>query len=69
LSHAHPNDQQKVPQGWPSKGAIEFKNVTMSYRDELSPALRNMSVIIHGNVPNMFMAQLSAHHNMTWDRW
>jgi ATP-binding cassette subfamily C (CFTR/MRP) protein 1 len=52
LSFAEPKGKQVVPRDWPSKGAIEFNNVTMSYRDGLEPALRNMSVIIHGTVPS-----------------
>ena len=33
---------------WPSKGAIEFKEVTMSYRFDLPPALKNISFYVYG---------------------
>ena len=33
---------------WPSAGAIEFKNVYMSYRADLPPVLRNLSFKIFG---------------------
>lgn len=32
-----------LPAGWPLKGGIEFKDVTMRYRPELDPALRGVS--------------------------
>jgi ABC-type multidrug transport system fused ATPase/permease subunit len=28
---------------WPSKGEIEFLKVTMTYREELPPAIKNLS--------------------------
>lgn len=36
----------KPPPSWPSKGAIELKNVTMSYRPKLPPVLVDLSVSI-----------------------
>jgi ATP-binding cassette subfamily C (CFTR/MRP) protein 4 len=32
-----------VPQGWPSSGRVEFRNVTMKYAEGLPPALNNVS--------------------------
>ena len=31
---------------WPSKGIVEFKNVTMRYRESLEPSIRNLSMVI-----------------------
>jgi ATP-binding cassette subfamily C (CFTR/MRP) protein 4 len=35
---------------WPSKGEIEFKNVTMSYREGLEPSLRGLSFKVEGGM-------------------
>lgn len=35
-----------LPAGWPLKGAIEFRDVTMRYRPELDPALRGLSFVV-----------------------
>ncbi|XP_046809062.1 ATP-binding cassette sub-family C member 10 [Lucilia cuprina] len=31
------------PFGWPTQGALSFKNVQLSYREHLSPAIRNLN--------------------------
>ncbi|XP_057833257.2 ABC transporter C family member 2 [Cryptomeria japonica] len=33
----------RPPQGWPSSGIVEFKNVVMRYRQDLPPVLRGIS--------------------------
>lgn len=33
---------------WPRKGLVEFENIQMRYREDLSPALRNMSLTVRG---------------------
>ena len=38
----------KPPASWPSKGDIEFENVTLKYREDLPPTLKNLSFRIHG---------------------
>lgn len=37
-----------MPESWPDKGEIVFKNVQMQYRKNLPPVLRNLSVHING---------------------
>lgn len=37
-----------VPPEWPSRGKIEFRNVTLRYREDLDPALKNLSFVING---------------------
>jgi len=36
----------KLPRGWPLEGRVQFENVQFSYRPELDPALRGVSVSI-----------------------
>ena len=36
-------DEELKKLGWPAKGKIEFKNVTMRYREGLEPTLKNLS--------------------------
>jgi len=38
-----PGDKDIQKKGWPAKGAIEFTNVTMTYRAELPPAINKLS--------------------------
>ena len=39
----------KLDKNWPSQGQIKFENFTISYRPELSPVLRNLTLTIsHG---------------------
>ncbi|KZV94262.1 P-loop containing nucleoside triphosphate hydrolase protein [Exidia glandulosa HHB12029] len=33
---------------WPRRGKIEFRNVTLRYREDLEPALKNLSFVIEG---------------------
>eukprot|EP00931_Biecheleriopsis_adriatica_P101072 TRINITY_DN76293_c0_g1_i1.p1 TRINITY_DN76293_c0_g1~~TRINITY_DN76293_c0_g1_i1.p1 ORF type:complete len:1392 (+),score=217.39 TRINITY_DN76293_c0_g1_i1:56-4177(+) len=40
-----PADASLAP-GWPLKGAIEFRDVTMRYRPELEPALKGLSFVV-----------------------
>ncbi|KNC48738.1 ABC transporter C family member 1 [Thecamonas trahens ATCC 50062] len=35
--------EYRAPPGWPHRGAVEFNNVTMRYRPDLEPALRDCS--------------------------
>ncbi|KAF8530160.1 ABC protein [Hysterangium stoloniferum] len=42
----HEKDDVKPSQGWPSEGAIEFKDVMMSYRPGLDPVLKGVSMSI-----------------------
>ena len=37
-----------APPDWPSYGAIEYQNVTASYRPGLPPAIRNLSFALQG---------------------
>ncbi|XP_024524379.1 multidrug resistance-associated protein 4 isoform X1 [Selaginella moellendorffii] len=37
-----------VPNEWPHQGTIEFRNYTMAYREDLSPALNNISFTVEG---------------------
>lgn len=37
-----------VPPGWPSKGCIELKGLTLRYRDDLDPVIHNLTLSIHG---------------------
>ncbi|KAM7354188.1 ATP-binding cassette sub-family C member 10 [Cochliomyia hominivorax] len=32
------------PFGWPTQGALSFKNVQLSYREHLAPAIRNLNI-------------------------
>ncbi|KAF9932287.1 hypothetical protein FBU30_008582, partial [Linnemannia zychae] len=38
-----PHRQPPLSHDWPSQGSLEFKNVTLRYRPELPPVLRNVS--------------------------
>lgn len=37
-----------VPPGWPSKGCIELKGLTLRYRDDLEPVIHNLTLSVHG---------------------
>ena len=39
-------DDKNLTQGWPAIGKLEFKNVTMRYRESLEPSIRNLSMVI-----------------------
>ncbi|OEJ88398.1 Bile pigment transporter 1 [Hanseniaspora osmophila] len=39
-------DEHRVPENWPSEGKIEFKDYTTSYRADLDPSLKKVSVEI-----------------------
>jgi ABC-type multidrug transport system fused ATPase/permease subunit len=39
-------DDENLTQGWPAIGKLEFKNVTMRYRESLEPSIRNLSMVI-----------------------
>jgi len=39
-------DKQLDKEHWPNNGKIDFKNVSMKYREELEPAVRGLSVSI-----------------------
>ncbi|RFU31112.1 hypothetical protein B7463_g5220, partial [Scytalidium lignicola] len=41
-----PMEVQDVPEAWPSRGAVEFRNITASYNPEIPPALTNLSFSI-----------------------
>jgi ABC-type multidrug transport system fused ATPase/permease subunit len=34
-------------EGWPTNGLVEFRNVSVRYRDTLPPALKNTSFVIN----------------------
>jgi ABC-type multidrug transport system fused ATPase/permease subunit len=36
----------KPPASWPAEGRIEFRNVTMKYRPELPPALKDLTLSV-----------------------
>ncbi|CCF59911.1 hypothetical protein KAFR_0I01300 [Kazachstania africana CBS 2517] len=40
-------DSNRVERDWPQRGSIEFKNYTTTYRANLSPVLKNISVTIN----------------------
>ena len=42
--HVKPADPKRSE--WPSKGQIDFKNVTMRYRDFLEPAISNLNFTV-----------------------
>ena len=53
LSYADltPEAELKVPEdkrlsNWPSKGAIRFEDVSLRYRDNLDPVLKNLNIDI-----------------------
>ena len=53
LSYAEltPEAELQVPEdkqlsNWPSKGAIRFENVSLRYRDNLEPVLKNLDIDI-----------------------
>jgi ABC-type multidrug transport system fused ATPase/permease subunit len=37
-----------VPSQWPNKGSIEFEKVVLKYREDLPPALNDISLVISG---------------------
>lgn len=39
-------DKQLAIEEWPTSGKIEFKNITMKYREELEPAVKGLSVSV-----------------------
>jgi ATP-binding cassette subfamily C (CFTR/MRP) protein 4 len=39
-------DKELQDQGWPQKGDIEFKNLSMRYRDFMEPSLKDLSIKI-----------------------
>lgn len=39
-------EENRPEKEWPAHGAIEFKNVVMSYRKELPPVLKGLSISI-----------------------
>lgn len=41
--------ENEPPTDWPSEGRISFKNVTLKYRPELDPALRNLCFECHSH--------------------
>lgn len=50
--HGHQNEwyhqPSSVPPGWPSKGGIELKGLTLRYRDDLDPVIQNLTLSVHG---------------------
>lgn len=38
--------KSKAPEGWPSKGEIEFKDLSLFYNDETKPSIKNLSFVI-----------------------
>jgi len=46
--HVEPQDAQLVAQEWPSRGAVEFKQVDLRYRPGLSRSLRKCSFVLKG---------------------
>jgi ABC-type bacteriocin/lantibiotic exporter with double-glycine peptidase domain len=45
---AHEIKDKKPPQEWPSHGAIDFKDIVMSYRPGLPNVLNHISIQING---------------------
>ena len=45
-----PLDTQLREAGWPQKGRIEFKDLTMRYRPEFNPVLKKLSFSIEGKM-------------------
>lgn len=52
LIHHHQDEwyhkPSSVPAGWPSKGCVELKGLTLRYRDDLEPVIHNLSISIYG---------------------
>ena len=42
-----PETDSLLPENWPSAGKIEFENVTVKYRENLEPALKNVSLSVN----------------------
>lgn len=38
-----PEEDAKLPADWPQQGVVEFKNIVMKYRENLDPAVRDVS--------------------------
>lgn len=39
-------EDNRPPESWPAGGAIEFKNVVMSYRPDLPPVLKGLNLSV-----------------------
>jgi len=50
LTQVSPSEETPLPSGWPSSGVIEFKGVTMRYREGLEPSLKNLDCRIQGHM-------------------
>ncbi|KAF9466563.1 ABC transporter [Collybia nuda] len=42
----HELSENKPPSGWPTKGRVELENVVLSYRPELPPVLKGLSMTV-----------------------
>ena len=42
------NPDYRPPQGWPSKGSIEFQNISLRYRADLGLVLKDVNLSIAG---------------------
>lgn len=38
--------KSKAPKGWPVKGEIEFKNLSLYYNDDKNPAIRDLNFVV-----------------------
>lgn len=48
-SEVQPDKPQKIPDGWPARGGIEFRNVFYRYFNGADPVLRDLSFVIKPN--------------------
>ena len=43
-------DKKARDAGWPQKGTIEFKNLSMKYRDFMDPSLKDLTISIESGM-------------------
>lgn len=59
-------EDNRPPESWPAGGAIEFKNVVMSYRPNLPPVLKGLNLSVNaGEKIGVSLPLLSTSHCAT----
>lgn len=76
-----PEKPATLQSNWPSRGCIEFRNVTYKYFEEAEPVLRGISFLVHskekiGNFSTNYNLNdselrviLYSHHRYCWSNW